>query len=211
MTLDEASVLIVDDRGRRWRLPRATQALDRWTNEGKLRVCREVATERDMLNVCGTFFELPGRERGWVCEDSTGLLALIASRRLRWLSRFICDQWHSPPCPIRRTTIVSDDGKAALWVGAIDDLWKLGRPIGSGGPWMKTTVKSQEPSDPYLMWAYQDRSLSLSHGQPESVSFRIELDLSGTGLWIRLIRSRSRVETRRESIFHPTFKLVGFA
>jgi len=31
--------------------------------------------------------------------------------------------------------IRSDDGKAAVWAGVIDDLWKLGKPHGSGGPW----------------------------------------------------------------------------
>jgi hypothetical protein len=43
ITLDEASVLVVDDRGRRWRLPRASKAYDAATNAGELRICREVA------------------------------------------------------------------------------------------------------------------------------------------------------------------------
>jgi hypothetical protein len=34
--------------------------------------------------------------------------------------------------------IRSDDGKAAVWAGTIDDLWKLGKPSGTGGPWLKT-------------------------------------------------------------------------
>ena len=80
--------------------------------------------------------------------------------------------------------IRSDDGKAALWAGAIDDLWRLGKPRGEGGPWKATKVKAGQKSDPYLMWAYDQRTLTLSHDQNEPVSFHIELDLTGTGLWV---------------------------
>jgi hypothetical protein len=78
----------------------------------------------------------------------------------------------------------SDDGKTALWAGAIDDLWKLGKPRGEGGPWKATPVKADEKSDPYLMWAYDQRRLTLSHDQNVPVRFHIELDLTGTGLWV---------------------------
>ena len=44
--------------------------------------------------------------------------------------------------------IVSDDGKAAVWVGVIDDLWTLGKPVGHGGPWKDTKVKAGVASDP---------------------------------------------------------------
>ena len=80
--------------------------------------------------------------------------------------------------------IRSDDGKAALWAGAIDDLWKLGKPRGEGGPWKNTVVKASEKSDSYLMWGYDQRTLTLSHDQNEPVSFHIELDLTGTGIWV---------------------------
>jgi hypothetical protein len=63
-------------------------------------------------------------------------------------------------------------------------LWKLGRPRGEGGPWKATTVKAGQPSDPYLIWGYQDRSLTLSHTHSDPVKMRVELDLTGTGLWV---------------------------
>lgn len=184
ITLDEASVLVVDDRGRRWRLPRASKAYDAATKAGELRICREVATERDMLSACGTFFELPAEN-----ADGFAKIRPICSHNLRvtdfggYRGLFIMSGI-KPDAKASDHILRSDDGKAALWAGAIDDLWKLGKPRGEGGPWKATKVKAGQKSDPYLMWAYDQRTLTLSHDQNEPVSFHIELDLTGTGLWV---------------------------
>jgi hypothetical protein len=184
MTLDEASVLVVDDRGRRWRLPSASKAYDAATKAGALRICREVATERDMLSACGTFFELPAEN-----ADGFAKIRPICSHDLRvtdfggYRGLFIMSGV-KPDAKASDHILRSDNGKAALWAGAIDDLWKLGKPRGEGGPWKATKVKAAQKSDPYLMWAYDQRTLTLSHDQNEPVSFHIELDLTGTGLWV---------------------------
>ena len=78
----------------------------------------------------------------------------------------------------------ADDGKAAVWVGAIDDLWRLGRATGVGGPWQDTAVEAGKPSDPYLFAGYDARRIALSHGGADAVNMAIELDLTGNGLWI---------------------------
>lgn len=184
ITLDEASVLVVDDRGRRWRLPRASSAYDAATNAGELRICREVATERDMLSACGTFYELPAEN-----ADGFAKIRPICSHDLRvtdfggYRGLFLMSGV-KPEAKAGEHIIRSDDGKAALWAGAIDDLWKLGKPRGEGGPWKNTKVQAGEKSDSYLMWAYDQRTLTLSHDQNEPMSFQIELDLTGTGLWV---------------------------
>lgn len=184
VTLDEASVLIVDDRGRRWRLPRATRGLDEATRAGELRLCREVATERDMLNVAGTFFELPAEN-----ADGFAKIRPVSSHELRvtdfggYRGLFLMSGVRAD-APAGEHLLRSDDGKAALWAGAIDDLWKLGKPRGEGGPWKGSRVKAGEASDPYLLWGYDRRSLTLEHDQNVPVYFRVELDLTGTGVWV---------------------------
>ena len=77
--------------------------------------------------------------------------------------------------------IVSEDGQATVWAGVIDDLWKLGKPTGRGGPWKNTSVEAGQPSDPYLIGFYDQRSLSLSHNAKETVTFTIKVDPVGHG------------------------------
>jgi hypothetical protein len=184
VTLDEASVLIVDDRGRRWRLPRTTRALDAATRAGELRLCREVATERDMLNVAGTFFELPAEN-----ADGFAKIRPVSSHDLRvtdfggYRGLFLMSGVRAG-APAGEHILRSDDGKAALWAGVIDDLWKLGKPRGEGGPWKDSRVKAGEASDPYLLWGYDRRSITLEHDQNVPVYFRVEIDLTGTGVWV---------------------------
>ncbi len=183
ITKDEASVLVVDDRGRRWRLPFTTESYNAPTDAGLLRICREVSTERDVFSAHGTFYELPAEN-----ADGFANIRPVATHGLR-----IMDY-----CSYRGMLILtglkagaagehiirSDDGKAALWAGAIDDLWKLGKPRGQGGPWANAAVRAGEKSDPYLLWGYDKRTLKLSHDGKLPVTFRVELDLDGTGLWV---------------------------
>lgn len=81
--------------------------------------------------------------------------------------------------------MVSEDGKAAVWTGAIDDLWKLGKPTGRGGPWKDTAVEANQPSDPYLIGFYDQRTLSLSHDSKGAVTFTVEVELIGHGPWMK--------------------------
>ena len=80
--------------------------------------------------------------------------------------------------------IVSEDGKAAVWAGVIDDLWELGKPVGHGGPWNDTQVASNEQSDPYLIAFYDRKEMKLSHKSSETVKFTVEVDPTGNGKWM---------------------------
>ncbi|OIN60899.1 hypothetical protein [Arsenicibacter rosenii] len=185
VTVDEASVLIVDDKGRRWRLPKGHDAFTDLTRQAALRICREVATERDLLNCHGTFYELPAEN-----ADGYAKIRPVASHTLRihdyasYRGLLIMTGLEPENLATNEHIIVSDDKKAAVWAGVIDDLWKLGKPTGKGGPWKHTAVSANEPSDPYLIGFYDQRNLALSHNASEPVTFTLEADPVGTGVWM---------------------------
>ena len=75
-----------------------------------------------------------------------------------------------------------ESGKAAVWTGVIDELWKLGKPRGKGGPWKNSKVKAGQASDPYLMTGYDKKSVTLLSDKPTEMT--LEVDVDGTGLWL---------------------------
>lgn len=181
VTVDEASVLVVDDKGRRWRLPLGNKGFD----DASLRICREVATERDLFNCHGTFYELPAEN-----ADGYAKIRPVSSHPFR-IKDYASYRGLLVLTGIDANVkgndhlIYSNDGKAAVWAGVIDDLWKMGKPVGHGGPWKNSEVKSGTPSDPYLIGFYDNRSLKLSHDAKEPVTFTIEADPVGTGVWMK--------------------------
>lgn len=184
ITIDEASVLFVDEQGNRWRLPKGDSAFDKPGVLGAERVCREVCTERDLLNVHGTFYELPAENAGGfakvrpIATHNRRIHDYASYRGLLVLSGIAMQGAAGNPRIIR-----SDDGRAAVWVGSVDELWKFGKPRGIGGPWKNTAVQAGKPSDPYLMTGYDRKQLKLSHAGTSPVDFRLDADFTGTGAW----------------------------
>lgn len=182
--IEESSVLIIDDKNRRWRLPLGADAYKQPTDAAQLRICREVATERDLFHATGTFYELPAEN-----ADGFAKIRPVASHNFRihdyasYHGLLVMTGIH-PDAGAGEHIIRSDDGKAAVWAGAIDDLWELGKPVGHGGPWKNSAVKLGEPSDPYLIGFYDERSLEISHDSSEPVTFKIEVEPVGHGPWM---------------------------
>ncbi len=186
ITIEKSSILIVDDSGRRWRLPLSSEKdFTNLTNDTALRVDREVATERDLLNCHGTFYELPAEN-----ADGFAKIRPISSHHFRihdyasYRGLLVMTGINPETGLDNEHIIVSKDGKAAVWAGVIDDLWKMGKPMGQGGPWKDTPVVAQVPSDPYLIGFYDDRALQISHNSKKSVTFRIEVGPIGHGPWM---------------------------
>ena len=185
VTMDDASVLVIDDLGRRWRLPEGNENYSGLTDKGLLRICREVATERDLFNCAGTFYELPAEN-----ADGYAKIRPVASHNFRihdyasYRGLLIITGLQDNIPDGNEHIIRSDDGKAAVWAGVIDDLWKMGKPTGHGGPWKNTAVEANTPSDPYLIGFYDQKELSLSHSSTEAVMFTIEVDPVGHGPWM---------------------------
>jgi hypothetical protein len=180
-SVDEASVVFVDDLGKRWRLPRGDASFTAGANE---RIDREVCTERDLFNCAGIFYELPA--------DNAGGFAKI--RPIATHNRHITDYCSyrgllvmsgvSAEARASEHIVKSDDGKCALWIGAVDDLWKFGKARGVGGPWKNSPVKANKPSDPFLMTGFDKKTLTLSHAANRRLNVRVEIDFTGNGSWV---------------------------
>ena len=175
---DAASVIYRDEQGRRWRLPKSAAVA-----EG-VRVSREVSTERDLFHAHGTFYELPANNAG-----GFAVVRPITTHNLpvrdycSWRGLIVISGLGGMRLPAGET-VRSRDGRVSLWLGAADDLWKFGKPCGEGGPWRNTAARAGEASDPYLMTGYDQKHLRLEHGLPIPLAIRVEVDITGTGLWV---------------------------
>ena len=184
LTVEAGSYLIVDDLKRRWRLPLGNDAYKTYMDKAEVRICREVATERDLFSVGGTFYELPAEN-----ADGYAKIRPIATHNFKindyvsYRGLLVMTGLESNPKK-NEHIFQSEDKKCSVWAGAIDDLWKLGKPTGHGGPWINTEVVANTPSDAYLFSTYDSKTLTLSHSSNESVKFTIEFDPTGDNSWI---------------------------
>jgi hypothetical protein len=182
ITADDASV-IFEESGVRWRLPRsASAAHDGLLARSALRKAREVCTERDMLQAHGTFYELPAlNAKGAIRMRPIATSDAAVHDYCSYRGLLVLSGVSPEAAKDDRHVIRSDDGQAAVWVGAADDLWKLGKPRGFGGPWKNTTVQKGAPSDPYLMTGYDKKTLKLTNHGAKPVRVSVLLDVAGDG------------------------------
>ena len=189
IAVDNASAIYIDERGKRWRLPRGEV-------DTPGRIAREVSTERDLLNVAGTFYELPANNAGGIA-----MVRPIATHN-RSIRDFCSYRGLMVLSGVRagaagERIVRSDDGNAALWLGVSDDLWKFGKPRGEGGPWRQSSVQAEQPSDPYLMTGYDRKLLTLRASPPARI--RVEVDITGTGDW----KSYRTFDAGAAGVTHP--------
>ncbi|MBN1846444.1 MAG: hypothetical protein JW810_12215 [Sedimentisphaerales bacterium] len=181
--VDAASVILTDDAQNRYRLPKGSPAFDHPTAVGWPRGIREVVTERSLMNIHGSFYEL-GR------EASGGLRRIrpIATHNrliydfCSWRGMLVLAGTLDDAAPDDHR-VRSTDGKVQLWFGNVDDLFQLGLPAGQGGPWKDTAVSADTPSDGYLMTGYDRKSVELSHDLDEEVTFTLEVDFLADNTW----------------------------
>lgn len=183
--VDEASVIVTDRTGRRFRLPKGSAAFDQPFPTGWPRAVREAVSERYLANVHGTFYEVPRQPEPDGHEPDFERMKPVASH-----SKAITDfcTWRGllvlsgarRRAPADGHCFAGRDG-SGLWFGAIDDLWKLGKPVGRGGPWLRAPVEPGQPSDPYLMINYDEMRVELSHDAARPVGFTVEVDFDHTG------------------------------
>lgn len=178
--VDNASVVVRDGKGAVFRLPKGS---DGYADDEVFRGIREVVTERSLFNCSGTFYELPRNTSAGIA----GIKPITTHNRLiydfcSWRGMMVI-AGNLSGARENGNFFASDDGKTGLWFGTIDDLWKFGKPIGKGGPWLNTKVNANEPSDPYLMTGYDKKKMTLSHNARTPVTFTVEVDLTAYGDW----------------------------
>jgi len=145
---------------------------------------REVVTERALLSAAGTLYVLPRTNSGGVRS-----LKPVATHRQRmfdlcsWRGMLVISGTRADAAAGEHY-IRSEDGKTGLWVGDVDDLWKLGKPTGTGGPWHETNVRAGEPSDPYLMTGFDRKRLTLRHDGSQPVTVTAEVDVAADGKFV---------------------------
>jgi hypothetical protein len=160
---DEASV-ILNAKTYRLRLPKGHSNYSNKFPAKTTRITREVESEREIANICGTFYELPLVAVGK--EPLYKMMRPIATHNKQitefntWNGLFVMSGVRLD-APSSNHIYKSDDSKVALWFGGIDDIWNFGKPLGEGGPWKNTLVNTNEFSDMYIMTGYDEKSVKL--------------------------------------------------
>jgi hypothetical protein len=177
---DDASMIVMQGKNR-VRLPRSDRYVKATGDQP--RDAREVVTERYVFNVGGSFYMLPR-------PDSS--FALLGMKPIATHDKQITDfcSWKGMMVIAGTRGNAKPDGHyfgkpdgPGLWFGDIDDLWRMGKPRGKGGPWMNTPVDADIPSDPYLMAGYDHKSVIVSTDSPQPVKITIEVDPAASGTW----------------------------
>lgn len=182
---DQASAILkfrTNNTWHRYRLPKATQAMDHMILTEWPRI-REVETERFLMDCHGMFYEL-----SHLAYDGKIWGVRPISTHLRMIPDFC--SWQgllvlagNQVTPIWDSNLLAGEPQSNLWFGKTDDLWSFGKPKGWGGPWWEDTVAADEPSDPFLMTGFDHKVVHISHDAEETVSFSIEVDFLGCGKW----------------------------
>ena len=173
-SMDEASVILHTSKGN-LRLPKGNPAFDRVQ---EARCIRELESERMVVNLHGTFYELPLFR--FNTEPLFHMLRPISSHNYyiddycTWNGLLVLSGIQKDAA-ISNSIYKNQDSTAGLWLGSIDDLWKFGKPVGQGGPWKNTQVHKGEMSDPYLMTGYDKKTLTLKADKDVTVSLWISV------------------------------------
>lgn len=180
---DNASAILQVFHSGKWlkyRLPRGTQTQDHTVTTEWPRI-REIESERWLIDIAGTFFELPAMQyagRVWGVRPVSTHLRIVGDF-CSWNGMLVLagDQ----TTPINDSNAYVGQPQANLWFGNSDDLWNFGKPKGWGGPWHRTEVRSGVASDPFLMTGYEHKCAHLAHDFGKPVVFAIEVDFMGDG------------------------------
>jgi len=182
---DRASAILrvfteTDRRWRTYRLPKASHTFDHmWQTEWPR--IREVEHERYLVDCHGMFYEMSPWAYGgavwgirpicthlWVLGDFCSFRGMLVAGM-------------DNASPSAGANHLAGEPQSGLWFGKTDDLWRFGKPRGWGGPWWKTQIEADTPSDPYLMTGFDGKVLHLTHESSDEVVFAVDADFLGDG------------------------------
>jgi len=179
----------VDGQWQRYLLPKGSHSWDHAWNTEWTRI-RHAVTERLLMDAHGIFYELPPFAYG---DRIWGIKPICSHLRVTpdfcyWRGMFV----------MASDQIDHDQGQpqSGLWFGNIDDLWKMGKPTGWGGPWWKTPVKAATVSDPFLMTGFDKKVLHLAVEDDGWKNFVVEVDILGDGTWREYAKMAVRPPSR---------------
>jgi hypothetical protein len=175
---DDASV-IIHAKNYNLRLPKGNPLYKSIFPSGATRFKREVESERELANICGTFYELPLQEVG---KEPLYKMMRPVSTHNKQIADF--NSWNGllvmsgvkKNAPASEHIFKTKDGNLGLWFGSIDDIWNFGKPVGEGGPWKNKAVKANELSDMYLMTGYDKKSVQLESDKDAQISLFIHIN-----------------------------------
>lgn len=165
-----------------YRLPKASHAYDHlWTTEWPR--IREVESERYLIDMHGTFFELAAFTWGGA---AWGIKPI--SQHLRMVPDFASFRGFlvlggNQVSSIFDQNWITGQSQSGLWFGKTDDLWGFGKPQGWGGPWRNDVVAGGVASDPYLMTGYDKKVLHLRADPPypaPTITVSVQIDFTGS-------------------------------
>lgn len=167
-----------------YRLPKASKVFDETSNAEWLRI-REVETERALMDCHGLFYEIGFHlyaDQLWAIKPVCSHLRVIPDF-CSWLGMLVLGGNQATPMKFggQDRNPLAGQPQAGLWFGKTDDLWSWGKAVGEGGVWYDEDVIANQPSDPYLMYGFDKKSLHLWHNHTTEVLFNIEVDVIGNG------------------------------
>ncbi|WP_298238997.1 T9SS type A sorting domain-containing protein [uncultured Algibacter sp.] len=181
--VDEASV-IVESQGNQYRLPFGDDKFSSPFVSGWPRGEREIVTERSMMNIHGTFYELPRNNSGGmrrirpITTHNKQIFDFCSWRGMLVLSGNFANANNDEHYK------KSSDGKVGLWFGNVDDLFRMGIPKGIGSTWKNMSVQANTPSLPYIMQGYNEKTVVMSHNLDIPVTFTLQIDYLANGNFV---------------------------
>lgn len=167
-----------------YRIPKSSKTFDETSNTEWLRI-REVETERALMDCHGLFYEIGFHlysDQLWAIRPVCSHLRVIPDF-CSWLGMLVLGGNQATPIKFgpQDANPLAGQPQAGLWFGKTDDLWSWGKATGEGGVWYDDDVTANRPSDPYLMYGFDKKSLHLWHSNSADVTFTIEVDVIGNG------------------------------